>query len=79
MGSINNKYSIETLKAVESIVLDAGGHCRLDVGSRTGHAKIIVELNGQQRVTSLSVSPRNPGDAVKYKVSDIKRLLREMQ
>lgn len=42
------------------------------------HPKLIIEYNGQERHTQLSTSPRVTGQAIKYKLSDVKRMMREM-
>jgi len=78
MAAIDIKPIREVMKAIQPIVDDAGGSCRLERGTGA-HPKLIIELNGKERQTQLSTSPRTNGMAVKYKTSDVKRLIREMQ
>jgi hypothetical protein len=77
MAAIDIKPVREVMKAIQPIVDAAHARCRIEAG--TGHhAKLIIELNGRSRQTQLSTSPRVTGNAVKYKISDVKRLLREL-
>lgn len=77
MGAIDIKPIREVMKVIQPLVDKAGAYCRVEAG--TGHhPKLVVGLNGKERQTQLSTSPRVTGNAIKYKVSDVKRLLREM-
>lgn len=78
MAAIEIKPIREVMKAVQPIIDAAGASCRLENGSGA-HPKLIIELNGKTRQTQLSTSPRTNGQAVKYKVSDVRRILREME
>ncbi len=75
----NTKGGREVLKAIEPIVEAAGARCWVELAPGShGHHRLVIEFNGQQRFTPLSGSPATIGMAIKYKVSDVKRLLREM-
>lgn len=77
MGAIDIKPVREVMKAIQPIIDAAHAHCRIEPG--TGHhPKLVIELNGKSRHTQLSTSPRVTGNAIKYKISDVKRLLREL-
>lgn len=77
MAAIEIKPIREVMKVVRPIIDAAGAHCRIEGGSGA-HPKLIIELNGKTRQTPLSTSPRVTGMAVKYKTSDVKRMIREM-
>lgn len=78
MGATDTSSTRKLLKIIEPIVHAAGGRCYTDHGSASGHAKLWIEINGQKRFTPLSSSPRTVDQAIKYKISDVKRLIREM-
>jgi hypothetical protein len=65
------------MKVIEPLIAKAGARCRIEPGSGA-HPKLIIEFNGHSRQTQLSTSPRTNGMAIKYKTSDVKRLLREL-
>lgn len=77
MGAIDIKPIREVMKVIQPIVDDAGAYCRVEAG-KGHHPKLVVGKNGRELHTQLSTSPRVTGNAVKYKVSDVKRLLREL-
>lgn len=77
MAAIDIKPIREVMRVIQPLVDKAGARCRVEHGTGA-HPKLIVELNGKSRQTQLSTSPRTNGNAVKYKVSDVKRLIREM-
>jgi hypothetical protein len=77
MAAIEIKPVREVMKVIRPFVESVGGRCRVAPGSGA-HPKLIIEYNGQERQTQLSTSPRTSGMAIKYKLSDVKRLLREM-
>lgn len=77
MAAIEIKPIREVMKVIEPYVEATGGCCRIEPGTGA-HPKLIIEYNGQRRQTQLSTSPRTNGMAIKYKLSDVKRLLREM-
>lgn len=79
MAATDNSTTRKLMKVIEPIVEDAGGRCWLENGSERGHAKLRVEINGKTRFTPISCSPRTTDQAIKYKLSDVKRLIREMQ
>ena len=77
MGAVDIKPVREVMKVIQPIVDAANAYCRVEAG--TGHhPKLIIEKNGKSRQTQLSTSPRVTGNAIKYKISDVKRLLREL-
>lgn len=77
MGAVDIKPVREVMKAIQPIIDAADAHCHVEAG--TGHhPKLIIEYNGKTRQTQLSTSPRVTGMAIKYKISDVKRLLREL-
>lgn len=77
MGAIDIKPVREVMKVIQPLVDAANAHCRIEAGSGH-HPKLVIELNGKTRQTQLSTSPRVTGNAIKYKISDVKRLLREL-
>lgn len=77
MGSVSGKIHKEIMAAVQPIVEAAGARCWFDTGSTHGHGRLIVELNGRTRFSPMSSTPRSK-DAVKFKISDVKRILREL-
>lgn len=77
MAAIDIKPVREVMKVIKPYVESAGGYCRVEAGSGA-HPKLIIEYNGQERHTQLSTSPRVTGQAIKYKLSDVKRMMREM-
>lgn len=77
MAAVDIKPIREVMKVVQPLIDKAGAHCRLEGGSG-GHARLYIELNGREQFTPLSTSPRTTAQAVKYKTSDVKRLLREL-
>lgn len=75
----NTKGGREVFKAVEPMILAAGGRCWVETApGHGGHHRLIIELNGRQRFTPLSGSPATIDMAIKYKTSDVRRLLKEM-
>lgn len=42
------------------------------------HRKLVIEGRGQRRVTPLSSTPTDCGNAVRFKLLDVKRIVREM-
>lgn len=75
----NSKAGREVLKAVEPIIEAAGGRCWVELApGHTGHHRLMIELNGKQRFTPLSGSPATIGMAIKYKISDVNRIIREL-
>lgn len=79
MAATNTDTTRKLMKIIEPLVTAAGGRCWLENGSAHGRAKLRVEIGGQTRFTPVSCSPRTTDQAIKYKVSDVKRLIREMQ
>lgn len=77
MGAVDVKPIREVMKAIEPVIAKAGAHCRVE-GGTGGHARLYIGLNGQERFTPLSTSPRTTAQAIKYKLSDVKRILREL-
>lgn len=77
MGSIC-RYGKDVLRSASPLVEAAGAHCRIET-STGGHAKLIIEGFGKTRITPVSSSPKNAGDALKMKLADVRRILREMQ
>lgn len=65
------------MKVVQPIIDAAGAHCRLEGGTGS-HPRLYIELNGHARFTPLSTSPRTLAQSIKYKVSDVRRILREL-
>lgn len=78
MGAVNTKFAREVVKAIEGICHDAGATVRVETGSAQGHGKIVISMNGKERWTPLSCSPRTLDQAIKYKMSDVRRILREI-
>lgn len=78
MAAVDIKPIREVMKVIQPIVEAAGARCRIEQGTGR-HPKLVIELNGKERCTQLSTSPRVTGNAIKYKTSDVKRLIREMQ
>jgi hypothetical protein len=77
MGAVAVKPVRDVMKAIQPIIDEAGAYCRIENG--TGHhPKLVVEYNGRSMQTQLSTSPRVTGNAIKYKISDVKRILREL-
>ena len=77
MAAVEVKPIREVMKAVQPIIDKAGARCRLENGTG-GHARLYIELNGREQFTPLSASPRTTTQAIKYKTSDVKRILREL-
>lgn len=74
MGNLK-KLTREMVEAAEKIVAPLGGTCRFEHGKT--HGKLYIELNGMTRFTPIPVSPRST-DAIHQKMSDVRRLIREM-
>lgn len=79
MAAIDTSATRKLMKVIQPIVEQSGGRCWLENGSERGHAKLRIEVGGQTRFTPISCSPRTTDQAIKYKISDVKRLIREMQ
>lgn len=79
MAAIEQGSTRKLMKVIQPIVDNAGGRCWLENGAERGHAKLRIEINGKTRFTPISCSPRTQDQAIKYKISDVKRLIREMQ
>lgn len=77
MAAVDIKPIREVMKVVQPIIDKAGARCRLENGTG-GHARLYIQLNGRELFTPLSASPRLVSNAVKYKTSDVKRILREL-
>lgn len=78
MAAIDIKPVRDVMKVIQPIIDKAGAHCRIESGSGA-HPKLVIEMNGKSRQTQLSTSPRAVDQSIKYKISDVKRLIREMQ
>lgn len=78
MGAISGRYARAVMAAAEPLVSALGGHCWLDTGSDHGHGRLMVKVGTKVRSTPMSSTPRNVDDAVKRKICDLKRMLREM-
>jgi hypothetical protein len=77
MGAVSG-YGKIVFRQAKAIVEEAGGHCHMEAGTGA-HPKLVIEGWGQVRKTPVSVSPRDKGNAVKMKLCDVRRILREMQ
>lgn len=77
MAGVEVKPIREVMKVVQPLIEQAGARCRLE-GGTGAHARLYIELNGRERFTPLSTSPRTIAQAIKYKTSDVKRILREL-
>lgn len=77
MGAVSG-YGKTVFRQAKVIVEEAGAHCRMETGTG-GHPKLVIEGWGHVRKTPVSVSPRDEGNAVKMKLCDVRRILREMQ
>lgn len=67
------------LKAIKPIVEAVGGKCWVsNPPGNKGHQRLMIEVGGAIRFTPLSGTPRLIDQAIKHKVSDVKKLLREM-
>lgn len=78
MGAVNTKFAREVVHAVEDLCREAGATVRVDTGSGRGHGKLVISINGKERSTPLSGTPRLIDQAVKHKVADVRRILREI-
>lgn len=78
MAAVDIKPVRDVMKVIQPIVDKAGAYCRIE-GGTGAHPKLVIEMNGKSRQTPLSTSPRAIDQSIKYKISDVKRLLREMQ
>lgn len=77
MGAVC-RFGKDVFRKAQPIVKAAGAHCRIEETSGH-HPKLVIEGWGRVRKTPVSVSPKNAGDALKMKMADVRRLLREMQ
>lgn len=77
MAAVAVKPVREVMKVVRPIIEKAGAHCRIEEGTGA-HPKLYIELNGREQFTPLCTSPRALAQAIKYKTSDVKRILREL-
>lgn len=77
MAAVDVRPIREVMKVIQPIVDQAGARCWLE-SSNGPHARLYVEMNGRSMFTPLSTSPRTNGQAIKYKTSDVKRMLREL-
>lgn len=77
MAAVDIKPIREVMKVVQPIIDKAGARCRIENGAG-GHARLYISLNGKEQFTPLSASPRLTSNAVKYKTSDVKRILRDL-
>ena len=77
MAATDNRPIREVMKAIRPLIDAAGAHCRIEGGSGS-HPKLYIELNGREQFTPLCTSPRTIGQSIKYKTSDVKRILREL-
>lgn len=76
MAATSTKFAKEVLRGAQSLVEPLGGHCRLEHGTGP-HAKLVIEIGALRRTLALSVSPRSTDDALKMKMADVRRLLRQ--
>ena len=75
----NTKGGRAVLKAVEPVIIAAGGRCRMELApGHGGHHRLVIELNGKTRFTPISSSPANEERAAWYKINDVRKRLREM-
>lgn len=77
MSAVDVKPIREVMKVVQPIIDKAGARCWIE-NTGGAHARLYVEINGRSKFTPLSGSPRTTAQAVKYKASDVKRILREL-
>lgn len=77
LASLSTKHARDLMRAIEPIMAAAGGTCRLDPGG-TKHGKLFLLWHGRERHVPVASSPRDSDVAVKKKISDVRRLLREM-
>lgn len=67
------------LREIGPLIAAAGGECRVEDGRRGGHASLCIDIGDVTRKTALSRSPRaDEKDAIRTKVADVNRILREM-
>ncbi len=78
MGGLALRSIRCVVREIAPIIAKAGASYRLDPGSAGSHAKLFIEYRGKTRFTPLSGSPKTIDNAVKYKVADVRRILREM-
>lgn len=77
MAAVAIKPVREVMKVVQPLIDKAGARCRIE-GGTGAHPKLYIELNGRQQFTPLCTSPRTLAQSIKYKTSDVKRILREL-
>lgn len=78
MGAISKKFHRLALSAAQKVVEAAGGSCHL-VRGNAGHGKMVIEIDGKRRTTPMSCTPRaDIEDAIRMKICDVRRILREM-
>lgn len=78
MGAISRKFHRSVLVEAKDIVAAAGGTCRLDTGN-SGHGKLLITIEEKTRSTTISCTPRSFDEAIKMKLADVRRILREMK
>ena len=73
------KAGRDILKALSPIVEAAGARCWISDPAGRGHQRLVVSLNGQERFTPLSGTPRLIDQAIKHKIADVRKLIAEMR
>lgn len=71
------KFHREVLLQAKALVSAVGGTCRI-VHGHGGHGKLVISIDGKERQTTLSNTPRSADNTIRMKITDVRRILREM-
>lgn len=66
------------LKAISPLIEASGARCWIADPTGRGHQRLVISLNGQERFTPLSGTPRLVDQAIKHKIADVRKLLSGM-
>lgn len=76
MASHTQKHYREIERAIGPLLAEHGATSAIETGEH--HPHLIISWRGDKRFSPISSSPRDGDVAVKKKLSDVRRLLRDM-
>lgn len=78
-ASRTTKLMKEVFAEVEKMVKEAGGTAQLKTKNISKHPKIIITINGHQRTTPLSKTPKSASECMLLKKNDVRRIISELK